>query len=132
MLPLGCVVLTLFGDSLLQVEDLLESYFAVVDNSANQVGALCATVDRTEDFVNTDLDAKRNTLIQVDLMTSFATFITSLFTLVAGVFGMNLHSGLEESRTAFDQVAISSALLVVAGFVLFVLAMRRLRLINLF
>ena len=71
-----------------EVEDLLESYFAQIDHAAMMMAALFAHVDRTEDFVNTALDSQRNSLIQVDLLTSFGTFITSLFTLVAGVFGM--------------------------------------------
>lgn len=78
------------------------------------------------------LDSKRNTLIQVDLLTSFATFVTGLFTLIAGVFGMNLNSGLQEKPHVFNDVAIISAALVVTGFVVFVIAMRRLQLINLF
>jgi hypothetical protein len=44
----------------------------------------------------------------------------------------NLDSGLQTKPYVFQEVAISSALLVLLFFGLFVLAMRRLRLINIF
>jgi Mg2+ and Co2+ transporter CorA len=73
-----------------ELEDMLEFYFAQVDHAFNALTSLVQFVDRTEDFVNTDLDSSRNTLIQVDLLTSIAMLVTSLYTLVTGIFGMNL------------------------------------------
>lgn len=86
-------------------------------------------------------------------MTTFGTFAVSLFTLiagarlggrgqkgkkissfllVAGVFGMNLNSGMQESPHVFDEVAIISAVLVVVIFVAFVFALRHFGVINFF
>lgn len=83
-------------------------------------------------YINIDLDSHRNQLIQIDLMLSFAMFITSLFTLITGVFGMNLNSGLQNDPHAFDEVSIISSGLVVVVFVFFIWVCRRQRLINLF
>ena len=115
-----------------QLEDLLETYFAQIDHAFNKMKALDEYVGSTEDYINIDLDSHRNQLIQIDLLLSFAMFITSLFTLVTGIFGMNLDSGLQENPHAFDQVAGISTALVVCGFALFVYICRRQRLIQIF
>jgi magnesium transporter len=70
-----------------QLEDLLETYFAQIDHAFNKMKALDEFVGSTEDYINIDLDSHRNQLIQIDLLLSFAMFITSLFTLITGVFG---------------------------------------------
>lgn len=114
-----------------QLEDLLETYFTQVDNSFNKLQVLEQYVNDTEDFINIDLDSHRNQLIEIDLMLSFAMFISSLYTLVTGVFGMNLDSGLQEDPYVFREVTIICAGLVVVGFALFVWLCRRKRLIQL-
>jgi len=115
-----------------QLEDLLETYFAQIDHAFNKMKALDEYVGSTEDYINIDLDSHRNQLIQIDLLLSFAMFITSLFTLVTGIFGMNLDSGLQTNPWVFDQVTCISTGLVVLGFALFVFICRRQRLIQIF
>ena len=115
-----------------QLEDLLETYFAQIDHAYNRMKALDEYVGSTEDYINIDLDSHRNQLIQIDLVLTFAMFITSLFTLVTGVFGMNLDSGLAEDKSAFKEVTIISTILVLLGFTAFLYVARRLRLLNLF
>ena len=115
-----------------QLEDLLETYFAQIDHAYNRMKALDEFVASTEDYINIDLDSHRNQLIQIDLLLSFSMFISSLFTLVTGIFGMNLDSGLQTDPKAFDEVTIISSVLVVAGIVLFVVICRRVRLITIF
>jgi magnesium transporter len=115
-----------------QLEDLLETYFAQIDHAYNRMKALDEFVASTEDYINIDLDSHRNQLIQIDLLLSFSMFISSLFTLVTGIFGMNLDSGLQTDPKAFDEVVIISSVLVVAGIVLFVVICRRVRLITIF
>lgn len=58
-------------------------------------------------------------------------FISSLYTLVTGVFGMNLDSGLSEDPRVFTEVTIICAGCVVVGFVAFVYICKRKRLIQL-
>ncbi len=95
-----------------QLEDLLETYFAQIDHAYNRMKALDEYVGSTEDYINIDLDSHRNQLIQIDLLLSFAMFITSLFTLVTGIFGMNLDNGLQDDKAAFNEVTIISSVLV--------------------
>ena len=52
------------------------------------------------------LDQHRNALITVDLLLTAATMCLAIITAIAGIFGMNLHSGLEEEPHVFEQVSI--------------------------
>ena len=113
-----------------QLEDLLETYFAQIDQAYNRMKALDEFVESTEDYINIDLDSKRNQLIQVDLLLTFAMFITSLFTLVTGVFGMNLDSGLQSDPHAFVEICIISSAAVVVGFAVFYFVVRHAKLIT--
>ncbi|OEL26801.1 Magnesium transporter MRS2-I [Dichanthelium oligosanthes] len=47
-------------------------------------------IDDTEDYINIQLDNHRNQLIQLELFLSSGTVCLSLYSLVAGVFGMNI------------------------------------------
>ena len=44
----------------------------------------------TADFINIELDFKRNELIQLELLLTTGTFALSIYAVVASVFGMNL------------------------------------------
>ncbi len=50
----------------------------------------------TEDLVNIKLDQHRNQLITTDLILTAFTASMAIITTVAGIFGMNLWSGLED------------------------------------
>ncbi|CAM8927059.1 unnamed protein product [Rhodiola kirilowii] len=47
-------------------------------------------IDDTEDYINIQLDNKRNQLIQLELFVSAGTVCLSIYSLVAGIFGMNI------------------------------------------
>jgi Mg2+ and Co2+ transporter CorA len=81
-------------------------------------------IDDTEDYVNITLDSHRNQLIQIDLLLTAATCCVGLMTFVAGIFGMNLYSGLENKPALFDLVSILSCVLAVTILAGFVLLMR--------
>ena len=51
----------------------------------------------TEDLVNIKLDQHRNQLITTDLILTALTCALAIITTVAGIFGMNLNSGLSVS-----------------------------------
>ena len=82
-------------------------------------------IDDTEDYVNITLDSHRNQLIQVDLLLTAASFCVGLVTLIAGIFGMNLRSDLEDDGSAFTLVATLSCVLAVALLAMFVMLMRQ-------
>ncbi len=58
-------------------------------------------IEDTNDFINIHLNSIRNRIIKLSLFIEAGTLCVGLCTLVAGFFGMNLNSGLEESKTAF-------------------------------
>ncbi|KAF3789023.1 Magnesium transporter [Nymphaea thermarum] len=47
-------------------------------------------IDDTEDYINIQLDNHRNQLIQLELFLSSGTVCLSIYSLVAGIFGMNI------------------------------------------
>ncbi|CAI0559275.1 unnamed protein product [Linum tenue] len=47
-------------------------------------------IDDTEDYINIQLDNHRNQLIQLELFLSAGTVCLSIYSLVAGIFGMNI------------------------------------------
>ena len=58
------------------------------------------------------LDVARNRLHRVELWMSLVTMAVAWGALVAGIFGMNLQSGLETNNYAFAIVAIAITALV--------------------
>jgi len=103
-----------------EVEMLLEAYFMAFDNTFNRLTTLNEYIKDTEDLVNIKLDQHRNTLISTDLILTALTCSMAMITTIAGIFGMNLYSGLEETPDTFLQVTIAScvgALVLFAAFV---------------
>lgn len=76
----------------------------------------------TQEIVELILDSNRNALLALDLKVSIGTFGIGVGALVAGLFGMNLQSHLEDDRFAF--FAVSGVAVGVAGLVS-LLGMRR-------
>ncbi|XP_020104562.1 magnesium transporter MRS2-I-like [Ananas comosus] len=73
-----------------ELEMLLEAYFMQIDGTLNKLTTLREYIDDTEDYINIQLDNHRNQLIQLELFLSSGTVTLSLYSLVAGIFGMNL------------------------------------------
>ncbi|KAF3946067.1 hypothetical protein CMV_027626 [Castanea mollissima] len=47
-------------------------------------------IDDTEDYINIQLDNHRNQLIQLELFLSSGTVCLSIYSLIAGIFGVNI------------------------------------------
>uniref|UniRef100_A0A6N2M1V6 Magnesium transporter n=1 Tax=Salix viminalis TaxID=40686 RepID=A0A6N2M1V6_SALVM len=82
-----------------ELEMLLEAYFMQIDSTLNKLATLREYIDDTEDYINiqvgnaesiTELDNHRNQLIQLELYLSSGTVCLTIYSLVAGVFGMNI------------------------------------------
>ncbi|KAJ4753486.1 Magnesium transporter MRS2-I [Rhynchospora pubera] len=73
-----------------ELEMLLEAYFMQIDGTLNKLTTLREYIDDTEDYINIQLDNHRNQLIQLELFLSSGTVCISLYSLVAGIFGMNI------------------------------------------
>ena len=112
------------------VEALLEAYYMHCDYSFKRLNELRGSVEDTEDLAEIKLDSQRNQLIKVDLMLSNGALAVGAFSMVVGVFGMNLPTGLETSREAFSEVLFVSAVACVALFVAVVVLCRRWKLLQ--
>ncbi|KAL0367118.1 UNVERIFIED_CONTAM: Magnesium transporter MRS2-2 [Sesamum radiatum] len=73
-----------------ELEMLLEAYFMQIDGTFNKLTTLREYIDNTEDYINIQLDNHRNQLIQLELFLSSGTVCLSIYSLVAGIFGMNI------------------------------------------
>jgi magnesium transporter len=112
------------------VEALLEAYYMHCDYSFKRLNELRGSVEDTEDLAEIKLDSQRNQLIKVDLMLSNGALAVGAFSMVVGVFGMNLPTGLETSREAFSEVLFVSAVACLALFVTVVVLCRRWKLLQ--
>ncbi|KAL0925819.1 hypothetical protein M5K25_004189 [Dendrobium thyrsiflorum] len=101
-----------------ELEMLLEAYFMQIDGTLNKLTTLREYIDDTEDYINIQLDNHRNQLIQLELFLSSATVSLSIYSLVAGIFGMNIpYSWNENHGYVFKLVVILSG---IASALLFV------------
>ncbi|KAF8388174.1 hypothetical protein HHK36_026840 [Tetracentron sinense] len=73
-----------------ELEMLLEAYFMQIDGTLNKLTTLREYIDDTEDYINIQLDNHRNQLIQLELFLSSGTVCLSIWSLVAGIFGVNI------------------------------------------
>ncbi|OLL25918.1 Mitochondrial inner membrane magnesium transporter LPE10 [Neolecta irregularis DAH-3] len=96
-----------------EVELLLEAYLQQTDEIVQIVDNLVSNIKSTEEIVNIILDANRNSLMLLDLKVSMGTLGIGSGALVAGLFGMNLHTGLEESLFVFQYVSVFAFILTV-------------------
>ncbi|KAI8539410.1 hypothetical protein RHMOL_Rhmol09G0181000 [Rhododendron molle] len=91
-----------------QLEMLLEAYFVVSDNTLNKSSSLKEYIDDTEDLINIKLGNVQNQLIQFELLLTAATFVATIFAVVAGVFGMNFEDSIFDYPFAFHWVLITT------------------------
>ena len=73
-------------------------------------------VEETNQFINTHLDTVRNRILRMSLFMEMGTLSLASGAVIAGVFGMNLLHGVEESPTAFYFVAGGMAAFMVAVY----------------
>ncbi|XP_059648189.1 magnesium transporter MRS2-4 [Cornus florida] len=83
------------------LEMLLEAYFMQLDGTRNKILSVREYIDDTEDYVNIQLDNQRNELIQLQLTLTIASFAIATETLIAGIFGMNIHCQLYDTHGIF-------------------------------
>lgn len=72
------------------VEMLLEPYFMQIDNTYNKLQTLCEYIDDTEDFINIELDSKRNQIIRMDIILTSFNASVAIVTAFTSLFAMNL------------------------------------------
>ncbi|KAL6548342.1 Magnesium transporter MRS2-I [Orobanche gracilis] len=101
-----------------ELEMLLEAYFMQIDGTFNKLTTLREYIDNTEDYINIQLDNHRNQLIQLELFLSSGTVCLSVYSLVAGIFGMNIpYTWNENSGYIFKWVVILTGVFCALLFV---------------
>ncbi|XP_072950876.1 magnesium transporter MRS2-I-like isoform X2 [Typha angustifolia] len=93
-------------DDVEDLEMLLEAYFKQIDSTLNKLITLREYIDDTEDYINFQLDNHRNQLIQLELFLSSATVCLTLYSLVAGIFGMNIPYSWNDGHGYIDKWVI--------------------------
>lgn len=93
-----------------RLELLLENYHSLLAETLQGAEQLVRSTDNKRSLVQLQLSAYRNHLIHRELQLTIAGFSIALPTAIAGVFGMNLTSGLEEAQGLFWPITAGSAL----------------------
>ncbi|WZZ30346.1 hypothetical protein YC2023_013747 [Brassica napus] len=102
-----------------ELEMLLEAYFMQIESTLNKLTALREYIDDTEDYINIQLDNHRNQLIQLELMLSSGTVCISMYSMVAGIFGMNIpYTWNDEHGYVFKWVVTLTGTFCAALFVI--------------
>lgn len=83
------------------LEELLQLYHRRISGINQDTNALLSNIASAQQIVKINLGNHRNHLIHVNLKLTMLTAGVSIGTFTAGVFGMNLHSGLEEVPVLF-------------------------------
>ncbi|CAM8956060.1 unnamed protein product [Rhodiola kirilowii] len=107
-----------------QLEMLLEAYFVVIDNTLSKVLSLKEYIDDTEDFINIKLGNVQNQLIQFELLLTTATFVATIFAVVAGIFGMNFADEVFDAPAGFKWVLLITGIICILLYVGFLLYFR--------
>ncbi|XXG76679.1 hypothetical protein AAC387_Pa08g0980 [Persea americana] len=102
-----------------ELEMLLEAYFMQIDGTLNKLTTLREYIDDTEDYINIQLDNHRNQLIQLELFLNSGTICLSIYSMVCGIFGMNIPYGWNHNHGyMFKWVVSVTGLLCVFLFIL--------------
>jgi len=100
------------------VELLLEEYARTLKNVRDEVDFLLRRVQSKQEMVAISMDAYRNKMIRMSLAVAITSLGFATSTTVAGLYGMNLVNGIEQSPTAFVNVIMvtsAAGIIVIAG-----------------
>ncbi|XP_010516553.1 PREDICTED: magnesium transporter MRS2-4 [Camelina sativa] len=103
-------------DDVEDLEMLLEAYFMQLEGMRNKILTVREYIDDTEDYVNIQLDNQRNELIQLQLTLTIASFAIAAETLLASLFGMNIHCPLYDTHGVFGYFVWSVTALCIVLF----------------
>ncbi|CAI9118307.1 OLC1v1019862C1 [Oldenlandia corymbosa var. corymbosa] len=113
-----------FGDDndIQELEMLLEAYFSQIDNTFDKLARVRDYIDSTEDYLNIQLDNRRNKLYQLDLFFNAGVVALAINAIVSGFFGMNFNFtwSLDGYGYTFKWVVVFSSLLTAVVFILIV------------
>lgn len=101
-----------------EMEMMLENYVKQIDTVYGEITSAVQAVKATENATQIRLDAMRNRVLRLDVFLNLGAVSVGVGGLVAGIFGMNLLSGLEEHPFGFwivSGIAIATAIMFFRG-----------------
>ncbi|XP_020095650.1 magnesium transporter MRS2-11, chloroplastic isoform X2 [Ananas comosus] len=101
-----------------EIEMLLENYLQRCESCHGQAERLLDSAREMEDSIAVNLSSRRLEVSRVELLLQVGTFCVAVGALVAGIFGMNLKSYLEEHVCAFWLTTAGIIIGAVAAFFL--------------
>lgn len=107
-----------------EVEMMVENYVKQIDTLHSEVTSTLRAVKATENVTQIRLDAMRNRILRLEVFLNLGAVSVATGGLVAGAFGMNLHTGLEETPGLFLYV---SGAMVGVSYLAFRLSLAYLR-----
>ncbi|XP_077253114.1 magnesium (Mg) transporter 10 [Tasmannia lanceolata] len=107
-----------------EIEMLLENYLQRCESCHGQAERLLDSAKEMEDSIAVNLSSRRLEVSRVELLLQVGTFCVAVGALVAGIFGMNLKSYLEEHVFAFW---LTTAGIIVGGVAAFFILYSYLR-----
>ncbi|KAI9009579.1 Mg2+ transporter protein cora-like protein, partial [Gaertneriomyces semiglobifer] len=110
----------------MEAELIFEHYLNLTDEISNACEQLSTNIEATQDILNIMLDSRRNQLINYELKATVATVSLSAGSVMVGMFGMNLISGLEATPGVFWGVAGLVVVVATTSYALATLRLRRL------
>lgn len=106
-----------------EVELLLESYYATIDEIIQTVENLISQIKTSEELIRFVLDANRNELMLLGLKFSIGLLSMGITMYIAALYGMNLENFIEESDGGFELVVVIGS---VSLFILFLFCAKQL------
>lgn len=107
-----------------EIEMLLENYLQRCESCHGQAERLLDSAREMEDSIAVSLSSRRLEVSRVELLLQVGTFCVAVGALVAGIFGMNLKSYLEERVFAFW---FTTSGIIIGGIVVFFIMYNYLR-----
>ncbi|ERN01311.1 hypothetical protein AMTRI_Chr03g147140 [Amborella trichopoda] len=107
-----------------EIEMLLENYLQRCESCHGQAERLLDSAKEMEDSIAVNLSSRRLEVSRVELLLQVGAFCVAVGALVAGIFGMNLKSYLEEHMWAFW---FTTAGIVIGGMAAFFMMYSYLR-----
>ncbi|KAL6637619.1 hypothetical protein ACP70R_025191 [Stipagrostis hirtigluma subsp. patula] len=101
-----------------EIEMLLENYLQRCESCHGQAERLLNSAREMEDSIAVNLSSRRLEVSRVELLLQVGTFCVAVGALIAGIFGMNLKSYLENNAFAFWATTGGIVVGAVAGFFL--------------
>merc|ERR1711988_327627 len=102
-----------------EVELLLGSYSADLDEIETEIKIFIDMIEDTDQFISAHLDSVRNEIIKLSLFIEVGALIMASGAVVSGIFGMNLLNKIEEHEHGFMLVCMGILIMMACFFACF-------------